>query len=77
MFYAAIAPQAALRSSFGEALEGPLASVATASKLVFIALVLTYGRSFLGHQAGVSVAVDAVMVVLWGAYLLRREGAAT
>jgi len=27
MLYAAIAPQAALRSTFGEALEGPLAEV--------------------------------------------------
>ena len=27
MFYAAIAPQAALRSTFGESLEGPLAEI--------------------------------------------------
>lgn len=101
MFYAAIAPQAALRSTFGEGLEGPVAEivvrnwgaligivglllvygavtpsarrvalgVAGLSKIVFIALVLTLGRPYLGHQAGVAVAVDAVMVVLFAAYL--------
>lgn len=49
--------------------------VAGASKLVFIALVLTEGSRFLGHQAGVAVAVDAVMVVVFAIYLFAgRNG---
>src|SRR5215208_5971060 len=92
MLYAAIAPQAALRSTFGETLEGPLAeivvrnwgalitlvgamliygafnpqvrsfalTIAGASKLVFIALVLPHGGRYLGHQAGIAIAIDLV-----------------
>jgi hypothetical protein len=107
MIYAAIAPQAALRSTFGEALEGPVAeivvrnwgvlitligamllygayhpavrplvlSVAGASKVAFIGLVLAHGGQYLGHQAGVAIAIDAVMVALFAIYLasLRRS----
>ena len=106
MIYAAIAPQAALRSTFGEALEGPVAeivvrnwgvlitligamlvygayhapvralvlTVAATSKIVFIALVLAHGGRFLG-QAGLAIAIDLVLVVLFVAYLagLRRR----
>lgn len=109
MFYAAIAPQAALRSVFGETLEGPVAeivvrnwgalitlvggmliygaydpparplilTVAGMSKVVFIGLVLAYGKQSLGHQAGISVVIDLVMVALFAAYLVavRRKGA--
>ena len=105
--FAAIAPQAALRSTFGATLEGPLAeivvrnwgalialvgamliygafnpptrplvlTVAGLSKLTFIGLVLTYGTQYLGDQAGVSIAVDLVMVVLFICYLIgvRRD----
>ena len=107
MIYAAIAPQAALRSTFGPTLEGSLAeivvrnwgalitlvgamliygafnpptrllilTVAGLSKLTFIGLVLAYGTQYLGHQAGVSIAVDLVMVVLFISYLIavRRD----
>ena len=107
MVYAAVAPQAALRATFGETLEGPLAeivvrnwgalialvgamlvygafnlrsrplilAVASISKLTFIALVLVHGWQYLGRQAGVAVAIDALMVVLFICYLLaaRRE----
>jgi hypothetical protein len=107
MVYAAVAPQAALRSTFGETLEGPLAeivvrnwgalialvgamliygafnprsrplilAVASISKLTFIALVLVHGRQYLGRQAGVAVAIDSLMVVLFVIYLLaaRRD----
>jgi hypothetical protein len=101
MFYAAVAPQASLRSTFGEGLEGPVAEivvrnwgaligivgllllygalrpsiraaalcVAGASKVIFIILVLTYGRQFLGYQAGIAVVVDSLMVVVFAAYL--------
>src|SRR5262245_33560401 len=107
IIYAAIAPQAALQSTFGEALDGPLASivvrnwgvlialmgamlvygaynppvrglvltVAGASKLVFIVLVLSHGGRYLGHQAAVAIAVDALWVALFAWYLLTRRRA--
>jgi hypothetical protein len=109
MLYAAIAPQAALRSTFGETLEGPLAEilvrnwgaliflvggmliygaydppgrpliliVAGLSKLVFIGLVLAHGRQYLGHQAGLAVLIDLVVVALFVVYLVgvRRSHA--
>lgn len=105
MFYAAVAPQAALQSTFGASLEGPVAEVvvrnwgvliglmgamlvygafdATArplvlivaglSKIVFIALILTAGRQFLSHQAGVAVVSDTIQVALFAAYLLATR----
>jgi hypothetical protein len=50
-------------------------TVAGLSKVVFISLVLSQGRQYLGHQAGVSIAIDSVMVVLFVAYLvsLRQQ----
>ena len=106
--YAAIAPQAALRSTFGETLDGPLAdivvrnwgalitlmgamliygafnpavrclalTVAGASKLVFIALVLAHGGRYLGQQVGIAIAIDLVWVVLFALYLLGPQTAA-
>ena len=106
MIYAAVAPQAALQSMFGDALEGPLAEivvrnwgaliaivggmliygafqphvrrlvliVAGLSKVAFVALILTYGRQYLGAQAGVSIAVDLVMVLLFILYLAAADG---
>lgn len=103
MIYAAIDPEGALRSNFGETLDGPLAllltrnwgalialvgamlvygafdpgsrrlalSVAGLSKAVFIGLVLSNGSRFLGHQAGVAVVVDSLMVLVFLAYLLK------
>jgi len=50
--------------------------LACVSKLTFVALVLTYGREFLGHQAGVFVAADLVMVALFAAYLVATRAAA-
>ena len=105
MLYAAVAPEAALMSNFGESLEGPVAAivvrnwgaligimgamliygafeppvrplvvtVAGASKLVFIALVLSNGTRFLGFQAGIAVAIDAVFVTLFAVYLISRQ----
>jgi hypothetical protein len=107
MVYAAIAPRAALLSTFGETLDGPLADVivrnwgalvaligaslvygafvpaarppilviAGVSKAIFIALVLAHGSRFLGGQAAVAVALDAVWAVLFGWYLLARPRA--
>jgi hypothetical protein len=52
-------------------------TVAALSKLTFIGLVLTHGRSYLGQQVGISIAVDSVMVLLFALYLVgaRRERA--
>ena len=101
MLYAAIAPQAALLSTFGETLEGPLATlivrnwgvlialmggmliyggmrpaarplvliVAGTSKVAFIALILSEGARYLS-VAGLAVAVDAMMILVFGWYLL-------
>jgi hypothetical protein len=44
--------------------------VAGASKLVFVALVLTTGRPFVGQPLGVSVAVDSVIVLLFATFLV-------
>jgi hypothetical protein len=47
---------------------------AGASKAIFIALVLSHGGRFLGYQAGVAVIVDAVWVIVFGAYLFSTRG---
>jgi len=105
MLYAVISPEAALNSTFGESLQGPVASivvrnwgaliglvglmliygafapharrlvltVAGSSKLVFVALVLSYGTQFLSFQAGIAVVVDSVWVLVFGAYLLATH----
>lgn len=102
MLYAAIAPQAALRSTFGESLEGALAeivvrnwgalitlvgamliwgayhpqsrplilTVAGISKVIFITLILVYGRQYLSQQAGFAIVIDIVMVLLFAVYLI-------
>jgi hypothetical protein len=102
MIYAALAPDAALRSTFGESVSGPVAdivvrnwgalialvgatliygarkpavrplalTVASASKAIFIALVLSHGGRFLGYQAGIAVFVDALWVMVFMSYLL-------
>jgi len=105
MFYAAIAPQAALQGTFGESLHGPVAevvvrnwgaliglvgamliygafkpatrplvlTVAGLSKMMFIVLILTLGRTFLGHQAGIAVAIDLIQVSLFLGYLIAVQ----
>ena len=57
----------------------PLAlSIAGLSKAIFIGLMLSHGRLFLGHQAGIAVVVDLVWVAVFAAYLVavRRLPAA-
>jgi len=44
-------------------------AVAGLSKLAFIVLLLAHGREFLAHAAGIAIAADAVMVVLFAIYL--------
>ena len=43
-------------------------SVAAFSKVVFVSLVLLYGREFLG-KAGPAIAMDCVVIILSGVYL--------
>ena len=44
-----------------------------ASKLVFITLVLSQGGRYLGHQTGIAIAVDTVMVALFAGYLIASR----
>ena len=46
------------------------------SKIAFIGLVLSSGRQFLGHQAGVAVVSDLVQVGLFAVYLMAIRGGA-
>ena len=48
-------------------------TVAAVSKLIFIGLILTYGRHLLGHQAGVAVLIDSLEVALFIAYLVAAR----
>jgi hypothetical protein len=105
MLYAAIAPEAALQSTFGQTLSGPVASVvvrnwgaliglmgamliygafnppvrsmalgvAGTSKVIFVLLVLAQGQTFLNHQAGIAIVVDAVWVGIFAMYLLAAR----
>jgi hypothetical protein len=47
--------------------------VGLASKVAFIALVLSYGRAFLQFQVGTAVIVDTIMVALFAAYLVASR----
>ena len=107
MLQAALAPDAALQSTFGETVSGPVARlvvrnwgvlialvggmliygafnppqralvlvVAGVSKVTFIALVLSEGGRYLSNQAGVAVAIDSVMVIVFGWYLVAARAA--
>jgi hypothetical protein len=45
-------------------------TIAGASKLIFVALVLSHGSRFLGFSAGIAVVVDSAWVVIFAIYLL-------
>ena len=109
MIYSALAPEAALRSTFGESVSGPIADIvvrnwgalialvgaglicsarkpaqrplalalAGASKAIFVALVLSYGRRFLSYQAVIAVVVDLVWVAVFAMYFVARARQAT
>jgi len=49
--------------------------VAGVGKAIFIALVLSQGGRYLGHQAGLAVAIDSVMIALFAWYLLAARAA--
>ena len=108
MVQAALTPDSALQSNFGETVSGPLAHlvvrnwgalialvggmllygafnpihrplvliVAGASKVVFIALVLSEGARYLSQQVGIAVVVDSAMVVLFAWYLAAERSVA-
>ncbi len=86
MAYAAIAPQAALQSNFGETLEGPLAAIIVRNWGVLITLMggmLIYGafvpavRSFALVVAGLSKLVFAGLLLSHGSrYLSHQAGIA-
>ena len=50
--------------------------VAGVSKAIFIGLVLSLGGRYLGHQAGVAVAIDSLMVAVFAWYLFATRSAA-
>jgi hypothetical protein len=50
--------------------------IAAASKSYFILLMLTLGRPYLHGQVALAVVIDAVMVVVFLAYLVRPAGRA-
>ena len=84
MIYAVIAPQAALNSTFGASLEGPLAEIIVRNwgalitiigvSLIYGAFVLQY-RSLILVLAGVSKLVFITLVLTYGtAYLGQQAG---
>jgi hypothetical protein len=82
MVYAAIAPQAALQSSFGETLTGPVAEVVVRNWGALIALVggmLIYGafrpasRPLVLVVAGASKAIFIALVLSQGGRFLGRQ----
>jgi len=50
-------------------------TVAGTSKAIFIVLVLSEGERYLARQVAVAVAVDLVMIVLFGWYLVAARSA--
>ena len=85
MLYAALAPEAAMRSTFGETLDGPLAEIIVRSWGVLVALVgamLIYGaynppvRRLVLVVAGTSKLVFVGLVFLYGGQYLQRAGLA-
>jgi hypothetical protein len=86
MIYAAIAPEAALQSTFGESLDGPLARIIVRNWGALITLVgamLLYGafhppvRPLVLSVAGLSKAIFLALVLSQGArYLSNQAGLA-
>ena len=86
MIFAAIAPHAALKSMFGETLEGPLAEVVVRNWGALIAIsggMLIYGayeldvRPFVLVVVGASKAIFSALVLSQGGrYLTRQAGVA-
>jgi hypothetical protein len=82
MFYAFIAPQASMRSTFGEALEGPVAEIVVRSwgaLIGIVGLLLIYGAFTPAARrpalvvAGVSKAVFIGLVLTFGRQFLAYQ----
>ena len=85
MVYAAIAPEAAMRTTFGDSLDGALAAIVVRTWGVLVGLIgamLIYGayrpevRPLVLTVAGVSKAVFVGLVVLYGRPYLATAGLA-
>ena len=84
MIYAAVAPEAALRSTFGETLQGPLAEIVVrnwGAVIAMIGVMLIYGafnppsRPLVLIVAGLSKLIFIGLVLLYGSqYLGQRAG---
>ena len=48
--------------------------IASVCKIIFITLILIYGREFLSHGLGTAVVADAVMILLYAGYLILDRG---
>jgi len=59
--------------AFRPAVRALALSVGGASKAVFVGLVLAHGTRFFGFQAGIAVAIDALAVLLFAAYLIHAR----
>ena len=82
MLYAAIAPQAALQSTFGETLQGPLAEIIVRNWAVLITLVGAMliwgaynpaGRRLVLAVAGLSKLIYIVLVIVHGRQYLGQQ----
>jgi hypothetical protein len=62
-----------LYGAFKPSLRPLILTIAGTSKAIFIALVLSEGERYLRQQAGVAVAVDLLMIVMFGWYLLAAR----
>lgn len=58
--------------AFNPAVRPLVLTVAAVSKAVFIALMLTKGRAYLGLDIGAAVVIDSIEVVLFTLFLVMR-----
>jgi hypothetical protein len=84
MVYAAVAPQAALRSMFGDTLDGPLAEIVVRNWGILIALIggmLIYGafepssRRLVLIAAGLSKVAFVALLLTYGGQYLGQQAA--
>jgi hypothetical protein len=82
MLYAAVAPQAALHSTFGQTLEGPIAEIVVrnwGALITLVGVMLIYGayrpasRPFIVSVAGVSKLIFIGLVIAQGSHFLGQQ----
>ena len=85
MVYAALSPQAALSSTFGESLQGPVAEIVVrnwGALITLIGAMLIYGafnpanRPLVLVVAGISKVIFILLILVYGAQYLSRAGIA-